>query len=80
MWGKMLHKMKERGIHEEVIHNLSYCGIDFNHWLGGFENVETSVRESVELLHNHPLIPESIIIYGFVMDSSTGELKEVIKR
>lgn len=76
----MLHKMKERGIGEEVIHNLSYCGIDFEHWLGGFEDVETSVKESVELLSNHPLIPANIILYGFVMDSLTGELKEIIKR
>lgn len=76
----MLCKMKARGISEEVIHNLSYCGIDFDHWLGGFEDVETSVIESVELLSNHPLIPDGITIYGFVMDSSTGELKEILKR
>lgn len=27
-------------------------------------------------LRNHPLMPQDIKIYGFIMDSITGELRE----
>ena len=43
----------------------------------GFDCVETAVRESVELLEHHPLIPKKISIYGFVIDTDTGLLKQV---
>lgn len=71
---KMIDKMKKCDIHDEVIKNLEYCGIDFNQWLGGFDDVETSVMESVNLLKNHPLIPSHILIKGYIMDSYTGAL------
>lgn len=73
----MIKEMQERGISEEVIDNLKYCGVDFNDWLGGFDDVETAVLESVKLLKKHPLIPNGINIYGFVMDTATGQLMEV---
>lgn len=75
----MMDRMKQRGISEEVISNLAYCGVDFDKWLGGFDNVNSSVLESVALLKNHPLIPDTVSIYGYVMDSCTGALSEVIK-
>ncbi|MFQ8704699.1 MAG: beta-class carbonic anhydrase [Thomasclavelia sp.] len=70
----LLEKMKKRGVSETVINDLVYCGIDFDKWLGGFDDVETSVKESVNLLKQHPLIPNGIKIHGFVMDSQTGAL------
>lgn len=73
----MIAKMKAGGVSDEVIQNLKYCGVDFDRWLGGFEDVFTAVKESVELLENHPLIPEKVAIYGFVMDTATGKLMEV---
>lgn len=73
----MIERMKAQGIGQEVIQNIQYCGIDFKKWLGGFDDVDTSVTESVSLLRNHPLIPKSVSIYGYIMDSCTGELSEV---
>ncbi|MEG0368063.1 MAG: carbonic anhydrase, partial [Coprobacillus sp.] len=72
---EIVKKMKDRGISPQAIDTMSYCGVDFDQWLSGFENVEDSVRHSVELLETHPLIPEDVHIYGMVMDSTTGELK-----
>lgn len=72
----MIKRMKERGVTEDHIETIRFCGIDFDSWLRGFEDVYSSVRETVELLHNHPLIPADVRVYGFVMDSMTGELKE----
>ncbi|WP_232780410.1 hypothetical protein [Candidatus Stoquefichus sp. SB1] len=48
-----------------------------NNGLSGFESVEESVQQSVQLLQEHPLIPQDVKIYGFVMDSVTGELKKL---
>lgn len=73
----MIETMKTRGISEDVIQNLNYCGIDFDKWLGGFDDVESAVQESVDLLKRHPLIPKNISINGYVMDSLTGALAAV---
>lgn len=74
---EMIGKMKAEGVTEDVIQNLKYCGVDFDRWLGGFDDVETAVRESVELLEKHPLIPDKVSIYGFVMDTATGKLMKI---
>ena len=74
---EMMEKMREEGIDEEVFHQMRYYGIDFDQWMGGFDCVETAVRESVELLEHHPLIPKKVSIYGFVIDTETGLLKQV---
>lgn len=74
---KLLQKMLDRGISMESIEFLKYSGIDFYKWLGGFDTVEQSVEDTVTMLKKHPLLPRDVVIKGFVMDSDTGELKEV---
>lgn len=73
----MLQKMQTRGVSSQVVDTMAYCGINFDEWLSGFEKVEESVKRSVQLLVEHPLIPGDVRIYGLVMDSTTGELKSV---
>ena len=68
----MLQHMKQRGISEQAIEFLDYCGFDVEHWLTGFSCVQEAVRESVELVRTHPLIPKDIIIEGYIMDPVTG--------
>ncbi len=67
----------ERGIPQERIDMIRYCGINFESWLRGFETSEASVHETVEQIRNHPLIPSDITVRGFVIDSVTGELTPV---
>lgn len=74
---KMIQMMKDRGISEDHIHMMRYCGIDFEKWLAGFDSVETSVKESVDIIKNHPLIPTDVKIHGFIMDSVTGALTQL---
>ena len=64
----MIHHMKERGITQESIDLMKYCG---------FDTVEESVRETVDTIRNHPLIPKDINIFGYVIDTQTGELYPV---
>ena len=53
---------------------MRHSGIDLEKWLGGFDSVENSVRDTVEALQTHPLMPKDIRISGYIMDSETGEL------
>ena len=73
----MIHHMKQRGIPQESIDLMKYCGIDFEKWLAGFDTVEQSVSETVETIKNHPLIPGDILIGGYVINTQTGELQVI---
>lgn len=75
---KTLEKVVERGISPEVISTLCNAGIDVKKWLHGFNSVEESVKESVELIKNHPLIPKDIKIHGLIIDPETGKLEIVV--
>ena len=71
---EMIHAMKERGIPEEHITLMRHCGIDLDSWLHGFEDTSTAVAETVDLVKNHPLMPQDITVRGYIMDSVTGAL------
>ena len=71
-------KFKQRGIEVETIETLKYAGIDLDKWLLGFESVQDSVRNSVDIIRQHPLIPKDVIVHGLVIDPETGELEVVV--
>ncbi len=74
---EMLQLMRERGISEEHIRLMGHCGIDLKGWLHGFEDTDQAIHETVDLVRNHPLIPDSISVAGYVMDSYTGALRPI---
>lgn len=69
---------------EEMLHRgipaveLERADIDLNTWLEGFHDTEESVRNTVSAIVNHPLIPSDVTVRGFIIDSATGELTEVL--
>lgn len=69
--------MEKRGILPETIEAIKASGVDLEKWLTGFEDTGKAVRESVELVRNHPLLPEGITVSGYIIDTITGELKPV---
>lgn len=69
--------MKARGIKDDTLDTIQECGIDLNQWLDGFHDTESSVLKTVRTIRTHPLIPKSIVIRGFIIDSVTGALQEV---
>ena len=71
---EMLHLMRERGIPDRHISLMKHCGIDLDSWLHGFDDTETAVLETVELVRNHPLMPADVVVRGYIMDSLTGAL------
>lgn len=72
------HEMTKRGIADETFATIEHCGIDLHAWLEGFKNTEESVRKTVNTIKTHPLLPRDIIVRGFIIDSETGELSEVL--
>ena len=75
---KTIGKAIERGISPDVITTLCNAGVDIRKWLHGFDSVEESIKESVKLIKNHPLIPKDINIHGLVIDPQTGKLEVVV--
>jgi carbonic anhydrase len=75
---KMIEKMKKRGIKQESIDLIKYFGIDFDLWLGGFKDLDCSIKKSVGLIRRHPFVPAEVMIYGLIINSVTGKLERVI--
>lgn len=74
---ELLHLMRERGIDEEHISLMKHCGIDLKSWLHGFDDTETAILETVDLVKNHPLVPKDVVVRGYIMDSITGQLTPI---
>lgn len=74
---EMQHLMRERGIEERNITLMKHCGIDLDSWLHGFDDTEAAILETVDLVRNHPLMPRDVVVKGYIMDSTTGELTPI---
>lgn len=74
---QMIEHMKNRGIKQETIDMIRFCGVDFAKWLDGFEDTEMSVKNTVAAILEHPLIPHDIMVRGYIIDSLTGLLTPV---
>lgn len=74
---EMCAHMIKAGVSQDHIDLMNYCGVDFEQWLAGFGDGKESVHHSVELIRNHPLIPDTITVEGFIIDSTTGKLTPV---
>ena len=78
MNGQQMKKlMLKRGIHQNVIDTIGLCGIDLDHWLEGFHDTEDSVRNTINTIRTHPLVPKDVNLHGYIIDSQTGKLTEV---
>lgn len=75
---KIVEKAISRGISPEVITTLNNAGIDIKKWLHGFNSVEESIKESVELIKNHPLVPKDVNVHGLIIDPETGKLEVIV--
>ena len=67
-------EMLKRGIPED---ELKRTDVDLDDWLEGFHDTEASVRKTVAIIKEHPLMAKDVIVRGFIIDSSTGKLTEV---
>lgn len=73
-----IRKMKERGVSQDVIDTVAFSGIDLNKWLQRIESIPDSVRESVNMIKQHPLLPKSLCVHGLIIDPDTGKLDVIV--
>jgi carbonic anhydrase len=75
----LVHKMADKGIKKETLATLEHAGIDFHDEFHGFDTVEESISQSVEIIRNHPLLPQHVKVHGLVIDPGTGKVDVVSK-
>jgi carbonic anhydrase len=75
---RILEKAKTRGVPETVLKTLNHAGIDLASWLAGFDTPETGVRQSVDVVRNHPLLPQGTAVHGMMISPETGKLELLI--
>lgn len=69
--------MREAGISQADIDEAART-TDLDTWLEGFGHAEAAVKQSVETVRSHPLVSDKIQVSGFIIDTQTGELTQLI--
>lgn len=49
-------------------------GPDFQHWLAGFKDMQDHIRDGLEQLRMHPMIPKDVTILGGHYDNHSGKV------
>ncbi len=75
---RIIEKMVNRGIDENIFKTLKYSGIDMEDWLHGFGDVTESVKMSVDAVRNHPLMDTKVSVHGLVVHPDTGKLDIIV--
>ena len=75
---EVVEKMVDRNIPESTIGALEAAGIDIRNWLRGFDDVYDSLKNSVDIIKNHPLMPKSVPVHGLIIAPDTGKLELVV--
>ncbi len=73
----LVGKMTARGVDPAQLALMQYLGVDMHRWLKGFEKPDDSVRETIKTIRTHPLVPQDVAVYGFLMDPVTGRMDAV---
>ncbi|MCQ4085640.1 carbonic anhydrase [Saccharibacillus sp. JS10] len=72
---RIMSKMRDRGVSEEVLATLDHSGVQLGQWFKGVENETEGVMHSVNMIVNHPLMPSGVPVHGMLIDPKTGALE-----
>lgn len=75
---RVLDKARNRGVSDTMLDTLRRAGIDFESWLRGFDKVEDGIRQSVEQIRRHPLMPPDVSVSGLLISPETGALDVIV--
>lgn len=73
----MLGELERAGVPRERIEAATGQDSRAARFLDGFSSLEDEVRASASKIRKHPLMPESVRVWGFTIDIETGELTAV---
>jgi carbonic anhydrase len=71
---RVMQKAVARGVSPATIETLQHAGIDLENWLRGFKSPEDGVRQSVDVIRQHPLLPKDVPVHGLMICPETGRL------
>lgn len=71
---RVLEKAMARGVSMKTLEIIEDAGIDLKKWLTGFESPEDGVRQSVDVIRRHPLLPADVPVHGLMICPQTGRL------
>jgi len=74
----IIGEMVNRGIDKSLFKTLQYSGVDMKDWLHGFSDVTESVKKSVDIVRNHPLMDTTVPVHGLVAHPDTGKLDIIV--
>lgn len=69
--------MKQKGISDEALQEAAKH-VNLESFFSGFDDVEEDVKLTVNTIKRHPLMPLGFTVRGFIIDSHTGKLSEVL--
>ncbi|MFD2761678.1 beta-class carbonic anhydrase [Lentibacillus juripiscarius] len=72
-------KMVDKGVSKQTLDTLEHAGVDLEKEFKGFDSVESSVRNSVSIIRNHPLLPSYVKTHGLAIDPETGKADLITK-
>ena len=75
--GSLKSRMIERGIPADRIEMIEGLGMNLDSWFKGFDDPAVSVRKTVKVIRNHPLMPDDIEVRGFLINPYSGALAAV---
>lgn len=79
-------KLKSQGIDLEQVSidpalpELKLSQGAFSKWIKTFTNVDETCLKQVELLRSSPLIPEDVVVHGYIWEVETGRLRRPYER
>lgn len=79
-------KLKSQGIDLEQVSidpalpELKLSQGAFSKWIKTFTNVDETCLKQVELLRSSPLIPEDVVVHGYIWEVETGQLRRPYER
>ncbi|HLR75389.1 MAG TPA: carbonic anhydrase [Virgibacillus sp.] len=76
---EFMKNMERKGVEKETITLLEHAGIDLHEEFHGFETVEESIKQSVYIIRNHPLLPSYVKVHGLVINPATGKV-DIVSR
>jgi carbonic anhydrase len=71
---RVLQKAVARGVSSQMLQTLEHAGVDLKSWLKGFHSPEEGVRQSVDVIRQHPILPRDVPVHGMMIDPETGRL------
>ncbi|KMJ55800.1 hypothetical protein AB685_25365 [Bacillus sp. LL01] len=76
----LLKKISDSGITEKTIETLDYIKVvekNIETWLIGPQDIKEIIKKNIELIQKHPLMPQSINVFGFITNSEAKEFTSI---